>query len=493
MIDDRSLNHLKNRLVPYPNNVEFFDGEFFRIRNGCQVELAVPAGLESMVVNTFRNNWKMEPQITNYPANDGIKAEGYLLSVNENRLRIEAGDVAGVRNALNTIRQLAETERGVKYFSEYIVIPCEIKDEPAMSFRGVHICWFPETPVFEIEKQIRLASYFKFNAVVLESWGVFPYESHPEFCWAEKAVPRCEFKRILALGKELGLTMIPQINLFGHASWARGGSGKHTTLDFHPELQSLFEPDGWSWCLTNPETVSVLKDLVCELHEFFGNPPYFHIGFDEAHDAFSCAVCRKSDIEDVIANHIQTFRDLLADRGARAMMWHDMLLTEGDPRWKGYYAFGNPYTKGLLERIPSDMVICDWEYNYPYDEKEQKEPDWCTSRYFKEKGFDVLVCPWLNTEGTLSFGKMADREKLYGYLMTTWHRNHSNDMVFEYLYGAMAAWMGNNCPPIHPRSSTQAAAAMVRQIVWDMQITEYDRTGNCRYQISPFNTPEVRA
>ena len=81
MIDDRSLNHLKNRLVPYPNNVEFFDGEFFRIRNGCQVELAVPAGLESMVVNAFRNNWKMEPQITNYPANDGIKAEGYLLSV----------------------------------------------------------------------------------------------------------------------------------------------------------------------------------------------------------------------------------------------------------------------------------------------------------------------------------------------------------------------------------------------------------------------------
>lgn len=493
MIDERSAELLKKRLLPIPRKIEFFDGENYHIKNGCQVELIAPAGTEKLVSSTFRDYWKMEPQITYQAGGDGIKAEGYSLSVNEARIRIEASDVAGVRNALKTLRQLAETERGVLYFSEYIVVPCEIKDEPSIPFRGVHLCWFPETPAFEIEKQIRLAAYFKFNAVVLEPWGVFQYESHPEFCWSEYAVPRAEFKRLIALGKELGLTMIPQINLFGHASWSRGGTAKHATLDFHPELQSLFEPDGWSWCLTNPATIQVLTDLVCELHEFFGNPPYFHIGFDEAHDAFACSNCRKVDVEDTIAAHINKFHDLLAARGARTLMWHDMLLTEGDPKWRGYYAFGNPASPDLINKIPKDMIICDWEYGFSVEEG-QEEPDWRTSLYFKEKGFDVFVCPWLNTKGTVSFGKAAGREKLPGYLMTTWHMNHSNNLIFEFAHGGMAAWLGADCPPVNHRAAAQGATApALRQIVWDMNITEYEQTGSARNQISSYNTPEIHA
>ena len=493
MIDERSLDLFKKRLVPVPKEMEFFDEEMFHINNGCQVELIAPVEMMSKVASIFRNFWKAEPQVTYQAGGDGIKAEGYQLSVNEKRIRIEAADIAGVRNALKTVRQLAEPERGVLYFSEYIVPACEIKDEPAIPFRGVHLCWFPETPSFEIEKQIRLAAYFKFNAIVLEPWGVFPFESHPEFCWKDYAVPRGEFKRLIALGKELGVTFIPQINLFGHASFARFSSGKHAILDFHPELQSLFEPDGWSWCLTNPETIKVLEDLVCELHEFFGNPPYFHIGFDEAHDAFSCSACRKVNIEDTIAGHINKFRDLLAKRGARAMMWHDMLLTEGDPRWKGYYAFGNPDTPNLLNKIPKDMILCDWEYNYPLDEG-QTEPDWRTSLYLKEQGFDVFVCPWLSEQGTISIGKMAGRENLPGYLMTTWHANHSGNMLKEFVYGSMASWRGADCPEFSGRSASQCALTpLLRQIVWDMEITDYEQTGTSRNQISPYNTPEVVA
>ena len=493
MIDERSLDLFKKRLVPVPKEMEFFDEEMFHINNGCQVELIAPVEMASMVASCFRNYWKAEPQITCQAGGDGIKAEGYQLSVNEKRIRIEAADIAGVRNALKTVRQLAEPERGVLYFSEYIVPACEIKDEPAIPFRGVHLCWFPETPAFEIEKQIRLAAYFKFNAIVLEPWGVFPFESHPEFCWKDYAVPRGEFKRLIALGKDLGVTFIPQINLFGHASFARFSSGKHAILDFHPELQSLFEPDGWSWCLTNPETIKVLENLVCELHEFFGNPPYFHIGFDEAHDAFSCSACRKVNIEDTIAGHIGKFRDLLAERGARTMMWHDMLLTEGDPRWKGYYAFGNPDTPNLLNKIPKDMILCDWEYNYPLDEG-QTEPDWRTSLYLKEQGFDVFVCPWLSEQGTISIGKMAGRENLPGYLMTTWHANHSGNMLKEFVYGSMASWRGADCPEIAGRSASQCALTpLLRQIVWDMEITDYEQTGTSRNQISPYNTPEVVA
>ena len=54
-----------------------------------------------------------------------------------------------------------------------------VEDRPRHAFRAMHVCWLPETEMRTIERQIRLAAYYKFNVVVLESWGVFKSERHP--------------------------------------------------------------------------------------------------------------------------------------------------------------------------------------------------------------------------------------------------------------------------------------------------------------------------
>ncbi len=496
MITERSNNLLKQRLVPLPNKVELRDGEFFHIKNGCTIQLVIPESLESaenVFQKDFRQYFRMEANLQRENGGAEIAAEGYRLHVSETVCRIEAGDIAGVRNALKTIRQLAETERGVAIFTEYVLIACEIDDAPAVPFRGAHICWFPETPAFEIERQIRMAAYYKYNAIVLEPWGVFPYDSHPDFCWAEKKVPKAEFKRLLSLAKELGLLMIPQINLYGHASWSRVYSAKHAILDLHPEYQSYFEPDGWAWCLTNPNLRPLLTDLVTELYEFFECPPYFHVGCDEAYNAFSCAACRNVDRDAVVADHIKYFRDLFAERGARIMMWHDMLINCNDPHrdFKGYIAHWSDEESHLLEKLPQDVIICDWQYGLPLKEG-QTDSDWNTSKYFRDCGFDVVVCPWNHTEGSLSLGRMAAREKLYGYLMTTWHINHGCSFINEYLHGALAAWT-RDYQWLKGINYVATADHHIRQINWDMNVTEYVQTGSTQYQISIFNTPEVTA
>ena len=57
---------------------------------------------------------------------------------------------------------------------------------------------------------------------------------------------KAESRRLANLGKDLGVTVVPQMQVFGHASLSRSCSTKHSTLDMHPEYEPLFEPGGES-------------------------------------------------------------------------------------------------------------------------------------------------------------------------------------------------------------------------------------------------------
>jgi len=118
-----------------------------------------------------------------------------------------------------------------------------------MPFRNIHLCWSPKIEIGQIEKDIRLAAYYKLNYVILEFWGTFPFQSHPELCWEKNATNADEIRQLMALSKALGITLIPQFNLLGHASGASIDNGKHVVLNPHSHMQSLFKPNGWTWLL----------------------------------------------------------------------------------------------------------------------------------------------------------------------------------------------------------------------------------------------------
>ena len=266
----------------------------------------------------------------------GLKDEEYVLHVSASNITVGAAGMAGVRYAFQTLRQIAMPKRGTLKVEGWIAPGCTITDGPKMKFRGIHLCWFPETKVSTLERCIRLAGYYKMNTVVLETWGTFRSEKYPWWGWKDGAMTKAEIRRLKAIADDLGITLVPQFNVFGHASMSRSQSGKHAVLDLNHAYQPLFEPHhGWNWCLSNPEAEKVVDGLVVEMLEAFGNPPYFHIGCDEAHPP-SCPTCRAQDYVGLIASNITRVATLLEKRGARAMMWHDMLLCVEDPRWKGY-------------------------------------------------------------------------------------------------------------------------------------------------------------
>lgn len=127
-------------------------------------------------------------------------------------------------------------------------------------------------------------------------------------------------------------------------------------------LSSIYEPIGWSYCMSSEKSEKILKDLIAELHELFGNPPYFHIGCDEAYDMATCYKCRSQNPVSLFVGHLDKFRKFLLARGARTIIWHDMLLDREDPRWAGKIATGNQKTAEALGAFDKSIVIADWQY-----------------------------------------------------------------------------------------------------------------------------------
>ena len=406
--------------------------------------------------------------------------ESYAVVADKSGVRIAANSLKGVRWAAYTLRQLATAKRGTFKTAGYQVPTMKIVDKPLLKFRGVHLCIIDQMRVTQIERAIRLAAMMKFNYVVLEPWGMYKSSRHPWWCWPDAALDKETVHRLAAVGKDLGVTLIPQINMFGHGASARGCSLKHCVLDLKPEYEPLFEPGGWNWCLTNPETQRVLRELVAEMHEDFGNPPFFHIGCDEAQPP-TCSECRKVPYGELVCKHITGLADFIKSRGARAMMWHDMLIDRGDERWKGFVAFGSKATATLADTLPKDVVICDWQYSYG-DMKEVRK-DWPTIGYFKEKGFPVCGAPWRNYNSMGPMAEYVSRIGGFGLLLTTWNHLRGDDWRNMYVYGAGAAW---GTPPVKkvPMYDTSFALAL-RLVGHDMHVTDKRDTGIYDFEVPP--------
>ncbi len=485
---DSEEQMLAARLIPPVRSFRLDSPNLFRIENGCRFIFRIPETDEARnaVKSLLSLFWHIVPEISFESPSEKMMDEAYGITVSESAVTVSASGISGAMNALKTLRQLAESERGVLKSSCFILPAVSIEDFPETHNRFIHFCWFPETPEFEIEKEIRLAAYYKFRYAVIESWGMLKFESHPEFCWSEFALPPERFSRLVKLGRSLGITLIPQINTFGHGTMSRSCSGKHALLDFHPEFASLFEPDGWTFCLSNPETRRMLTDMLLEADEIYGHPEFFHIGCDEAYNAGSCALCRRSDYTGVLLDHLKYIHDLLGRRGARTMMWHDMLLAGADPRWKNYIASGHSAQNAdrLCQGLPRDMVICDWQYGYP--EENGRAPSWPTMRFFKNSGFDVLACPWMKAEGIRSLGKFVSEAKLFGFLETTWHQNFGSERMYSNMYNsAVAAWNPFAAAPPVQCVTGEFFNRHVRDAVHDMKLSKYSETGSVAFQMPP--------
>ena len=401
--------------------------------------------------------------------------EAYAASADDSGVSISANTLAGVRWATYTLRQLAIARRGTMKTEGMLLPKLKISDAPHLAFRAVHLCWFPEVRPQQIERAIRLAALLKFNYAIIEPWGMYKSERHPWWSWPQANMTKAEVSRLVAIGRDLGITLIPQVNCYGHASSSRSCTLKHCVLDIRPEYEPLFEPGGWNWCLSNPETQRVLRELIAEMHENFGNPPFFHLGCDEA-AAQTCPECVKTPNHELVVRHIAGLAEFVKSRGAQAMIWHDMFLEKSDPRWNSFVRNGGEKATEMLDALPKDIVICDWQYSY--GNMQEAREDWPTIGYFKDKGFPVAGCPWMNYKAMKPMADYLVAKGCFGFIETTWHHLRGGDWERMYMNAADAAW-GSSV------SHGVTFERLLRLVGHDMKTTDYLDTGYLNTQVPP--------
>jgi len=299
-----------------------------------------------------------------------------------------------------------------------------VSDTPQLAFRCVHLCVLPETKLDFLKKCMRACALARYSHIILEFWGMLQYDCMPELSWPF-AHSKAEIRKLVCEANALGVEIIPMFNHLGHASACREINGKHVVLDQNPRYGYMFDSYGWIWNYKRADVCDLLRCVRAELMEVCGAGKFFHIGCDEAY-----IIGEDMSKASETAEYLNGVADELRAQGRRAILWHDMLLSK--KAFPGYVAnSGDAAAAYLISALDKRILIADWQYD-------RHGEVWATSKALREKGFEVVCCPWDDKKNIDEALETVKENELFGILHTTWHTLHKG--FREMVYAGCAAY-----------------------------------------------------
>lgn len=284
-----------------------------------------------------------------------LEPEEYVLDTRKGKVRIKGGSEAGIfwgkQTLIQIVAQCGDHIPGVL-----------IKDKPTFAYRGAHLdCCRHFFTVDEVKDYIDLIALHKLNVFhwhLTEDQGwraeikQYPRLTEVGSMRAETLVghygsdkydgtpyggfyTQDQMRDVVAYAAERFITVIPEIEMPGHASAAlasypelgcRGENYPYkvqTTWGVFPEI----------FCAGNPKVITFLEGVLDEICDIFPSE-YIHIGGDEApRDEWEkCPECqalmkemgftREAELQSYI---IKTIEDYLAAKGRKIIGWDEIL------------------------------------------------------------------------------------------------------------------------------------------------------------------------
>ena len=159
--------------------------------------------------------------------------------------------------------------------------------------------------------------------------------------WCE-AWSKQDFAGILAMVREAGMTPIPLIQTLGHMEAILSHRAYHALRESPASAYML--------CPSNPASVPFLTRYMDEVGELFDNPPFIHLGGDEAWLLGTCPECRQrvaaTSKSELFFGHMDKLFEHARARGWRPIAWADMVLAHSE----------------AIDRFSRDVVWMDWDY-----------------------------------------------------------------------------------------------------------------------------------
>ena len=323
-----SLAQQNLNLIPKPQNIEYHSGSFvmnsktviqadknsFEAKYLQQI-IKQQLGLNLEITTSSKSKFKIV-FLTKIIEEKKTFKEWYNLSISKNEVVINATEAHGIFYGIQTLIQLLPLEKSLE-----IKIPClSITDEPKFLWRGMHldVCrhFFPKD---FIKKYIDYLAMYKINTFHWhltddQGWRI-EIKKYPKLtevgAWRNGSMighytdqtfddiryggfyTQEEIKEIVAYAKERHITIIPEIEMPGHALAA---------LASYPEFSCTGGPFdvGKTWGVLEDvfcpkaETFTFLENILTEVMALFPSE-YIHIGGDESPKVRwkACPHCQK--------------------------------------------------------------------------------------------------------------------------------------------------------------------------------------------------------
>jgi hexosaminidase len=361
--------------------------------------------------------------------------EGYWLSVTNNKVLISGKTAKGVFYGIQTLRQLLPVsfESG----TDSLTIPAvTIKDNPRFPYRGMHLDVTRHMfPVDFVKKYIDLIAMHKMNTlhwhltddqgwrieikkypkltqVGSKRYGTIKGRLHQETGNDEIEYggyyTQEEVKEIVKYAAQRHITVIPEIELPGHASAAiasypflscfpneptvvTNNMGSKAGKEFQAKGNPKIVQETWGvfddvFCAGNEKTFAFLEDVLAEIIPLFPSE-YIHIGGDECPKSNwkRCPACQKrmkdnnlSDEHELQSYFIQRIEKHLNAKGKKIIGWDEILEGGLAPNatvmsWRGEKG-GIEAAKQHHNVIMTPGTHCYFD-KYQVDKEEQaKEP-----------------------------------------------------------------------------------------------------------------------
>ncbi|MBQ5666112.1 MAG: beta-N-acetylhexosaminidase [Akkermansia sp.] len=379
--------------------------------------------------------------------------EAYTLNVTGQQISIGVATPLALHAAAQTLAQAAEHGQ----------IPAmQVADAPALQHRGIMLdpSRHPIS-VADTKRILDLMARYKLNRLHWhlcddQGWRIeikkYPLltsigsKRKETSCWihqekkdgkpVEFFYSQAEIREVVEYAHSLGIIIIPEIEIPGHASAAVAAYpqlGNQDCPDFAPEVIT-----GWGVFThvmgPNDFTFQFIEDVLAEVCELFPRAPYIHIGGDEvprdqwktspAAQAFmkEHGYTRESQIQD----HFTHFcAQVLRKHGRRMVGWDEIMCAPQLPQDAVVMAWRGMDHARIAARRGHQLILCPihaFYFNFPYG-KNPSEPF-----YSGLTGFDDIDCAHV-----LNFDTSVPGNQVIGMQANLWSECIPNMKKLEFM------------------------------------------------------------
>ncbi|MEY2829502.1 MAG: hypothetical protein RIQ33_1360 [Bacteroidota bacterium] len=356
-------------IIPQPNNIQAFSGEFQITKNTFAISFDVELYDEQYFIyelkkrfnikiihgQSYNANQSSVIRLVNDTANH-IANGGYLLLITKNVISISGSGKDGIFNGIQSLLQIISQQND----STLSAPCCMITDAPRFSWRGMHLDvarhFFSKD---EVKQFIDLLAFHKMNIFHWhltddQGWRI-EIKKYPKLTTIGSIRPETmvdknfdpyigdgiehkgfytqkDIQEIVTYADNRHITIIPEIEMPGHAQAAIAAYPEYSCSNLQSAILTKWGVSENVFC-TKDSTLQFVKDILKEVIELFPSK-FIHIGGDEVPKAAwkKCSNCQErikqfklKEEHELQSWFIKQIDDYVTFHGKQIIGWDEIL------------------------------------------------------------------------------------------------------------------------------------------------------------------------